>query len=124
MKRLGNQTVTAIHYTAGPNDGYASTRIANFTDVQGCLHEPKVPVAARGGGEARAEKTAEVGVAVATTWWQTKAPPHPAILALLPSDALQVNGVTYQIIAGIHPHVDFSGRINHVTIASERQDKG
>jgi len=125
----GNDTVTLIHYAeTGYDAGGAGLLGPTITVVPGCRHRALVPVAARGGGEARAEKGAEIGVGVATGWWQTTIPINPyntaltnAVLALTASDAIQCFGDTYQIIGDIHKFTDQSGNLKKVTILSERQ---
>lgn len=93
--------------------------------VPGCRHRPLKTESARGSGLARQQESSEVGVAVATEWWETTAPAHPAILALQPSDRVQCNGSTYQIMAGgIKPFRDGMGSIVKVSILSELQTAG
>jgi hypothetical protein len=133
MVALGcNDTVTIVHYTqTGQDMGGAAVLTATTTVVPGCRHRALVPVAARGGGEARAEKGAEIGVGIATAWWQTTFPINPnrpdltaAILAIVPTDALQAFGQTFQIIGGLHIFTDDFGKIFKVTTLSERQTTG
>lgn len=125
MLGFGRQTVTCLHYELDGVDDLGTLMMTpTRTDVHGCLHQPKVPTSTRGGGEARAEQGTEVGVTVATSWYRTTTPPDPAVLELLPSDALEVDGEIYQIIGGIHPFRDATGKITHVAILSEKQTIG
>jgi hypothetical protein len=121
---LGNQTVVAISLT---QTGFDALGTAQFTEtrtrVPGCLHRP-LRVSGHGSGAARQQKQPEVGVSVATEWWQTHAPPCKAVLNLQASDRLEYEGDVYQIIAGVKPFRDMQGRISHVVILSERQTIG
>lgn len=106
-------------------DGTGSALLGPIpTDVPGCRHRPLKTESARGSGIARQQESTQIGVSVATEWWETTAPPAPAILALKPSDSLTVNEETYQIIAGIKPYRDGMGNIIKVSILSEQQTTG
>jgi hypothetical protein len=87
--------------------------------AKGCLHRP-FRATGSGSGTARAQYP-EVGVGVATQWWQTTTGPHPAAIATKAADLIQVDGVTYKVIEDAKPFPDFSGKVFKVSILSERQ---
>ncbi len=123
---FGGQTVTLLSYTQSSQDsafGVGSMTLTR-TDIYGCQHQPLLAQAGGSAGPARAEQQPEIGVSVATSWWQSTCPPDPALLAAKPSDAIEVDGEVYQIIGGVQPFVDLSGHIDHVTILSEKQTVG
>jgi hypothetical protein len=126
MVAFGGETITVVQRIPGAVDELGAALPAYVrTDVQGCRHRPMVPGSARGAGLARAEKEPEVGVAVATSWWQTTLPgldmlPFP----LTSADTLLWNGDTYTIIGNIHPFTDLTGRTIKVTIHTELQTTG
>lgn len=122
--RLGNQTITIISLSQTGRDELAATLTETRTLIPGCMHQPLRNQVAGGGGQARAQKTPEPGVTVASEWWQTHAPPRPEVLALKASDRLEYNGEVFQIISGVKPFTDAAGRVNHVWILSERQTIG
>jgi hypothetical protein len=108
---LGTRTLTGVNLdTPG-------------TDVYGCRHRPMSP-SGQGSREARNEQQTEVNVAVATNWWQTTAPPDPAVLAAKAADVIRVNGALFQIIGGIQVFPDGNGQPFKVTILSEKQEIG
>lgn len=124
-QRFGLQTVTCRSYAPSSSTDALGDRVQTLTstDVQWCLHRPFRSVAI-GAGQARAEQQSEVGVSSAIEWWQTTAPPDPAILALQASDEIEVDGQIFQIIGGVRQHADFSGEAYKVTVISERQTIG
>jgi hypothetical protein len=127
MVAFGGETITVVQRIPGAVDELG-VMMPEFvrTDVQGCRHRPMVPGSARGAGLARAEKEPEVGVAVATSWWQTTLPPLDNILPfpLTAADTLEIGGNTYVIIGNIHPFTDLTGRQVKVTIHTELQTTG
>ena len=123
---LGAQTVTVISYApTGTTDSLGVAVLTpTRTDVHGCRHRPLKTESARGAGMARSQEAIAAGVAIATEWWETTAPPHPAILAAKPSDRLEVDAQTYKIIAGVKPFKDLSGLLVKVSVLSEQQNVG
>ena len=126
MGSLGSQTVTIVHAApSGSPDALGDYPMTlTRTAVAGCVHEP---ISARGGGgsgPALAEQATEAGVTVATDWFLTTAPPHPALLAATSADTLEVDGQVFQIIGGIKRFTNFAGQLEHVSILSERQEIG
>jgi hypothetical protein len=125
LLRFGKDTVTVVSQAQTGVDGTGSGILTTTsTDVTGCRHRPLKTESARGSGIARQQEATQIGVSIATEWWETTAPPAAAILALKPSDQLTVNGITYQIIAGIKPYRDGMGNIIKVSILSEQQTPG
>lgn len=125
LLRFGTDTVTVKSYGVTGVDGTGTSTLGpTSTDVTGCRHRPLKTESARGAGMARQQEATQIGVAVATDWWETTAPPWPAILAAKPSDSLVCNGQTYQIIAGIKAFRDGMGNIIKVSILSEQQTTG
>ncbi len=125
VARFGSDTVTVVHYTqTGVDSTGAGILTPVSTSVVGCRHRPLKTESARGAGMARQQEATQIGVTVATEWWETTAPPWPAILAATPADSLVCNGITYQIIAGIKIFRDPMNQIIKVSILSEEQNKG
>ncbi len=125
VARFGSDVVTVVHYTQTSIDPTgAGILTPTSTNVPGCRHRPLKTESARGAGMARQQEATQVGVSVATEWWETTAPPWPAILAATPTDSLVCNGITYQIIAGIKIFRDPMGAPIKVSILSEEQTKG
>jgi hypothetical protein len=118
---LGNQIVTFLTTAQTGTRGPMGTKAMSEagTPVKGCLHRP-YRASGSGSGTARAQYP-EVGVGVATQWWQTTTPPHPAAIAAKAADFIQVDGVTYKVIEDAKPFPDFSGKVFKVSILSERQ---
>lgn len=118
----GQQVVRVLSVAPTGDRGSLGTREMSRTgtDVPGCRHRPLRSVGSTGGGLARAEYP-EPGVGVATEWWQTTAPPHPAILAAKAADYLEVDGETFKIIGDVMPYTDFTGKVVKVSFLSERQ---
>lgn len=122
---FGGQTVTFVSLTpTGTVDPLGTQTLTEAaTDVTGCRHRP-ITISAGGGSGAVRNENPEIGVTVATQYWQTTCPPHPAALAAKASDVLRVDGETFQIIGDVQPFTDFSGRVFKVTFVSERQTIG
>jgi hypothetical protein len=121
----GSDTVTVVSETQTGIDGVgAGILTTTSTAVKNCRHRPLKTESARGAGMARQQEATQIGVAVATEWWETTAPPVPAILAAKPSDSLLVNGIKYQIISGIKTFRDPMGNPIKVSILSEEQQTG
>jgi hypothetical protein len=130
---FGNQTIefVSVDPVAGAEQDELGTRQLTGlntdtpgTPVYGCRHRPLSP-GGQGSREARAEQEPEVNVSVATSWWQTTAPPAPAVLAAKPADMLRdENGDLFQIISGIQIFPDGNGAPFKVTILSEKQTIG
>jgi hypothetical protein len=124
---FGGQTITILRREqTGVDDlGAAVITPLPIGVITGCRHRPIVPAAARGAGEARSEKTTEIGVGVSTNWWKSTFPVnrtnHDAVMSIQPNDALMVDGQTYQVISGSHPTTDAIGRQYKVTVISEWQ---
>lgn len=122
---FGTDAVTVVSQVVTGVDGVGATTLSTVqTTVTGCRHRPLKTESARGSGIARQQEATQIGVSVATEWWETTAPPWPAILAATPADQLICNGNTYQIIAGIKPYRDGMGNIIKVSILSEQQTTG
>lgn len=124
---FGEDVVTIISQApTGERDGTGTAILAATPSdpTPGCRHRPLKTESARGSGIARQQEATQIGVSVATEWWETTAPPTPAILAAKPSDQLECDGITYQIIAGIKPYKDGMGNIIKVSILSEQQTTG
>lgn len=123
---FGVDVVTVLNYVVSGQDKSGSSLLTPAdVDVPGCRHRPLKTESARGSGIARQQEGTQVGVAVATDWWETTAPPNPAILALKPSDRVRCNGETYQIMAGgIKTYRDGMGQPIKVSILSEQQKQG
>jgi hypothetical protein len=129
VSAFGGQTITILHRSqTGIDDLGAAIITTVSTDITGCRHRPVAPTTSGSGREARAEKTTEVGVGVATSWWKSTIPVNranlEAVLSIQPDDALMVDGQIYQIISGSHPFTDGSGRLYKVTVVSEQQSSG
>ncbi len=123
MTGTGGQTITILRREQTGIDALgAGIMTITRTDVTGCRHRPIAPAAARGAGEARSEKTTEVGVGVATNWWRSTFPVNranrEAVLSIQPDDALEVDGQTYEVVSGAHPFTDGIGRPYKVTVIS------
>lgn len=127
MTGFGGQTITILRrqQTSIDDLGAAVITTVPIGVITGCRHRPIVPASARGAGEARSEKTTEIGVGVATNWWKSTFPVNrvnrAAVLSIQPNDALMVDGQTYQVISGSHPFTDGIGRQYKVTVVSEQQ---
>jgi len=129
MVAFGGQTVTVVQHVPGAIDELGSVLLdAVRTAIPGCRHRPMVPGSARGAGLARAEEEPEIGVAVGSSWWQTTLPLNPAtaaaILALSSADTLEIGGVSYKIIGGLHPFTDMVGQNFKVTLHTVVQTAG
>lgn len=124
--RFGKDTVTVVTEGQIGVDGVGAAILGPVPSapVTGCRHRPLKTESARGAGMARQQEATQVGVSVATEWWETTAPPVAAILAAKPSDQLLWNGRTFQIISGIKPFEDGMGNIVKVSILSEEQTTG
>jgi len=125
----GGDTVTIVqHVNSGYDELGAALLDTVRTEIPGCRHRPMVPGSARGAGLARAEEEPEIGVSVGTSWWQTTLPLIPstenAILALSSADTLEVGGISYKIIGGLHPFDDLTGKPAKVTLHTVVQSAG
>lgn len=129
MTYLGGQTITIVKRTqTSVDDLGAAVYTTSTVDIKGCRHRPVTPVTSGSGGEARAEKTTEIGVGVASSWWKSTLPIEPAtqaaILGLQPNDYIVEAGITYEIISGAHPFTDGKGVPFKATIVSVLQKVG
>jgi hypothetical protein len=123
--RFGKDTVTVNTQGQIGVDGVGAGILGPVsTVVTGCRHRALKAKTSHGAGMARQQEATQVGVAVATEWWETTAPAVPAILAAKPSDSLTWHGRTFQIIAGVKPFEDPMGNIIKVSILSEEQTTG
>lgn len=88
--------------------------------VPGCRHRPlRAEVASGGGGVVRAQYPVP-GIGIATDWWQTTCPPHPAAVAAKASDVISIGGLQFRILGDARPFLE-NGRVVKVTFLSERQ---
>lgn len=129
MTGFGGQTITIMSRSQTGVDELGAAIISTVcTDVTGCLHMPVAPITSGSGGEARSEKTTEIGVGVSTSWWKSTLPVNranrAAVLSITPDDAIKVDGQVYEIISWPHPFTDGVGRPYKVTIVSEIQASG
>lgn len=129
MTIFGGQTITIVSRSQTSVDALGAAVMAETTtDIPGCRHRPLVPIESGGGGQARAEKITEVGIGVASSWWKSTVPISPsnsfAILALKPNDEINVNGIRYVIVSGLHVFDDFYGNPFKATIVSVLQEEG
>ena len=120
----GSDTVTVISYAQTGIDRLGTAVLTpTKTVVPGCRHRPLKTESARGAGMARAQEAAEVGVTIATEWWETTGP--PGLMIAKASDFLECNNQTYKVIAGVKPYTNPStGRVTKVSILSEQQNVG
>jgi hypothetical protein len=126
MTAFGGQTITLVSRAqTGVDDLGAAIITETQVDVKGCRHRPLTPEEAGSGGQARSEKTSEIGVGVSTTWWKSTIPVSQSnrdiVTSIQPQDAVYVDGQKFEVISGSHPFKDFVGRLYKVTVISEWQ---
>lgn len=115
---LGADTVTfikALPTTDIPDAMGEITTEPQRIDVTGCRHRalPATTPSQR--------ETPEDITDVGTQAWQTHCPPEPAALAADLNDAIEVNGITYQIEGDIVPVTGATGAIEFVKFLSKVQ---
>lgn len=113
MRNFGGQVVTIpITTGTGEYDELGNEIVdTESVDVGGCRHRPL-----------SVNETPEWVTDVGTQVWKTTAPPADAILALDTASTIEVDEVTYQVIAGAQPFPDKSGTLFKVTILSKVQE--
>jgi hypothetical protein len=98
---FGSTTVTFVKITEDPSsrDRYGNpAQVTNQTDVPGCLFRPQ-----------KFTEISPVGTQQTAQTWKCTAPPVAAAMNASATDAIIVNGTTYQVIAGAEVFNDFSG---------------
>lgn len=80
------------------------------SEVRGCRHRPL-----------NFSEKPPFDTDVATEVWKTTAPPKPAVLSAKSTDLLRVDGVVYQILGGVLPFTGLDGRVEKVTVYSQRK---
>lgn len=98
---FGSTTVTFVKNAEDPSsrDRYNNpATVTTQTDVPGCLFRPQ-----------KFAENSPVGTQQVAQTWKCTAPAVPAAMNASGTDALIVDGVTYQIIAGAEVFYDFSG---------------
>jgi hypothetical protein len=124
---FGGQTITILSRSQTSVDALgAAVFTPTNTAIPGCRHRPVTPVTSGSGGEARSEKTTEVGVGVSSSWWKSTIPINSAtsaaVLSIQPNDAIMVGGVTYEVVSGSHVFTDLAGHPFKATVVSVLQE--
>lgn len=112
IQRFGVQTVTVVERdTTGHYDALGNLIFADRdTDVPDCRHRPL-----------RAEETITLEANMARIYYQTTAPPVPAILNVRHNGLLRVDGVDEQIDGGPKIYTDnVTDKPYKVTVLSHR----
>lgn len=122
--RFGTDVVTFMGYAptpdAAPDALGVIPKTETDTTVVGCRHRPVVPTDTS--TRALQREFPEVGLSVATQWYQTTCPPAAPAVAAQPSDMITVAGVLYQIVGDAQLFNDAAGKPMKVTFLSERQE--
>lgn len=108
----GNQTVTFVTISQDTDNRDRWNKPATVrteVEVPGCRFRPMTVTEQVNTGD------------IATQVWKGTIPPVPVALNAGPMDEVIVDGVTYQIIGGVMPFTDLSGRNVKVTIRCVRR---
>ena len=98
---FGSSTVTFVKITedTSTRDRYGNpAQVTTQTDVKGCLFRPE-----------KFKEDSPIATQEVAQTWKCTAPPVAAAMNASATDAMIVDGVTYQVVAGAEVFNDFTG---------------